>query len=180
MVSKAVVTLEAEEDGVGYRLATSDAVEEHAQMLYAICLTHTRCVADAGDVFQDVFLTYHRKQPSCADAEHLKAWLIRTALNCARRVASDSWRTRVVPLTPALADGLVGVAQFRTPEQIAVFQALSELPETYRSVLHLFYIEDQPIAEIALALELEPGAVKMRLARGRVMLREALKEESHV
>ena len=179
-MSEAVVALEVEGDEAGYRLATSDAVEAYAQMVYAICLTHTRCVADAGDVFQEVFLAYHRKQPTCADAEHLKAWLIRTALNCARQVAGDSWRTRVVPLTPAMADGLVGVAQFRTPEQMAVFQALSELPETYRSVLHLFYVEDQPIAEIALALELEPGAVKMRLARGRVMLREALKEDSHV
>ena len=166
-----------------YRLSTDAAVQTHGQMVYAICLTHTRCVADAGDVFQEAFLTYHRKQPACRDAEHLKAWLIRVTLNCARRVATDSWRTRIVPLTPAMVNGLAETAQFRTPEQRAVFRALSELPDTYRSVLHLFYIEDQPIAQIALALDIEPGAVKMRLARGRVMVREALeahKEDSYV
>jgi RNA polymerase sigma-70 factor (ECF subfamily) len=161
--------------------STHQVVERYQTMVYAICLTHTRCRGDADDVFQEVFLTYHRKQPPCHDDEHRKAWLIATTLMVARRVATTSWRTRVVPLRPDAAE-LDAPQVFRLPrlDQDDLFQALSGLPEAYRSVIHLFYFEDLAIAQIATVLDLEPGAVKMRLSRGRTMLRQALtKENSH-
>jgi RNA polymerase sigma-70 factor (ECF subfamily) len=152
-------------------------------MVYGICLTHTRCRSDADDVFQEVFLTYHRKQPQCHDEEHRKAWLITTTMNLSRRVATSTWRTRVVPYpqdqesTRALEETF----HFGVEEYDALFAALAGLPDTYRSVIHLFYFEDLPISQIGSVLALEPGAVKTRLSRGRTMLREALsKEDSHV
>jgi RNA polymerase sigma-70 factor (ECF subfamily) len=40
--------------------------------------------------------------------------------------------------------------------------------------MHLFYFEDLPIARIAELLDLELGAVKMRLSRGRELMRGQL------
>jgi RNA polymerase sigma-70 factor (ECF subfamily) len=153
---------------------TEQVVQRFESMVYGIAVTHTQCRADADDVYQDVFLTYHRKRPACRDAEHLKAWLIRTTLNRSRQVASSSWRTRVVALTPENAEQLPARFQFRTELQQAVFWALTQLPETYRTPLFLFYFADLPIAQIAEALEIEPGAVKMRLSRARAMMRDQL------
>jgi len=159
--------------------ATAEVVERYQGMVYAICLTHTRCVGDAEDAFQEVFLTYHRKQPLCNDEEHRKAWLITTTLTIARRVSTSSWRTRVQPLPDKEQD--TGEAfRFDIEEYDELFTALTWLPEAYRTVIHLFYFEDLPIAEIAAVLGEEPGAVKMRLSRARTMLRETMtKEDSY-
>ncbi|MDR2381369.1 MAG: sigma-70 family RNA polymerase sigma factor [Bifidobacteriaceae bacterium] len=158
----------------GPDLETAAVLSRYEGLVYRIALTHTACRSDADDVYQNVFLTYHRKRPACADEEHLKAWLITTALNCARQVAGSSWRTRVVPLAPEHAGALPARFQFRTELQQAVFWALSQLPESYRTVLFLFYFEDWPAARIGRVLGLEVGAVKMRLSRGRTMMREQL------
>ncbi|MDQ7992141.1 MAG: sigma-70 family RNA polymerase sigma factor [Propionicimonas sp.] len=153
---------------------THAVVVRYESMVYGIALTHTRCRGDADDVFQDVFLTYHRRQPECASEEHRKAWLITTTLNCARRVAGSSWRTRVVPLNPHEAEAPPDQFQFATDEQNVLFRALRALPENSRTVLHLFYFEDLPVNRIAEVLGLETGAVKMRLSRARAQMRDRL------
>ena len=158
--------------------ATAEAVERYHQMVYAICLTHTRCRGDADDVFQEVFLAYHRKQPVCHDEEHRKAWLIRTTLNLARRAATGSWRARVVLGATDEAGG--DVFSFDVAEYDELFAALRGLPEAYRTVIHLFYFEDLPVTRIAALLGQSEGAIKTRLSRGRTRLREAMKEDSHV
>jgi len=156
---------------------TPAVIARYQSMVYGIAVTHTSCRADADDVFQEVFLAYHRKQPECHDEEHRKAWLITTTVTCARRVALSSWRTRVVPLTPADASALPGTFRFATDEQNAIFRALAAIPVAYRTVLHLFYFEDQPVARIAEQLALEPAAVRMRLSRGRRLMRDQLGDE---
>ncbi|MDR3070845.1 MAG: sigma-70 family RNA polymerase sigma factor [Propionibacteriaceae bacterium] len=153
---------------------TRAVISRYESMVYAIALTHTKCRVDADDVFQETFLAYHRKHPDCRNEEHLKAWLIVATMNCAKRVVANSWRTRVVPLTAEHAADLPDVFSFKTDEQDAVFRALSDLPENYRTVLHLFYFEDLPVLRIAEILDLAAGAVKMRLSRGREMLRSQL------
>ncbi|MDR0849617.1 MAG: sigma-70 family RNA polymerase sigma factor [Propionibacteriaceae bacterium] len=154
---------------------TDEVIARYQKMVYAISLTHTPSRPDADDVFQEVFLTYHRKNPSCNDEEHRKAWLITTTLTIAKRVSTSSWRVRVVPLTSDIEESSF---TFRTDEQNALFAALAKIPETYRTPLHLFYFDDLSVATIAQVLTLETGAVKMRLSRGRSLMREIL-EESH-
>jgi RNA polymerase sigma-70 factor (ECF subfamily) len=144
-------------------------------MVYGIALTHTRCQGDADDVFQEVFLAYHRRMPRVRSEEHRKAWLIVATLNCAKAVASSSWRTRVVPMSLEAIDAATApVFHFATEQQDQLFRAMNALPGDYRIVLHLFYFEDLPIAEIARLLDIEPGTVKMRLSRGRGLMRDQL------
>jgi RNA polymerase sigma-70 factor (ECF subfamily) len=158
------------------RLADTRAVvERYRTMVYGIALTHTRCRGDADDVFQDVFLAYHRRQPRLRSEEHRKAWLIAATLNCAKAVASASWRTRVVPMTlDDMEAAAPTVFTFDNDAEDAIFRALAAIPEDFRTVLHLFYFEDLPIAQIAVVLDLQPGAVKMRLSRGRAAMRDQL------
>lgn len=155
-------------------LDSAGVVRRYEAMVYGIALTHTRCRGDADDVYQDVFLTYHRRHPECRSEDHRKAWLITTTLNCARAINRSSWRTRVVPLSPQEAGELPAQFSFATDEQNVVFRALRSLPDNYRTVLHLFYFEDLPVARIADVLGVEAGAVKMRLSRGRGLMRDKL------
>lgn len=157
---------------------THAVVERYESMVYGIAVTHTACRGDADDVYQEVFLTYHRRRPEFNDEEHRKAWLITTTLNCSKRVRLSSWRTRVVPLSRDHVD--TGTASttddftLATDEQNVLFRALRSLPENQRSVLYLFYFEDLPVARIADLLGVEPGTVRVRLSRGRTRMRDKL------
>lgn len=155
-------------------LDTHDVVVRYQRMVYGIALSHTGCAGDADDAFQEVFLAYHRRHPGFRSEEHRKAWLITTTLNCARQISGSSWRTRVVPLAPGADGAAPAQFEFATLEQNLVFTALRTLPVPYRSVLHLFYFEDCAIARIAEALDLSVPTVKMRLSRGRRMMRDQL------
>ena len=55
-----------------------------------------------------------------------------------------------------------------------VLDRIAELPETYRTILLLRDVEDLDTEETAKALEISPGAVKTRLHRARLALRELL------
>ena len=66
---------------------------------------------------------------------------------------------------------------FETPESGELFEAAMNLPEKYRIVIHLFYYEDYSIHEIAGILKLSENNVKVRLSRGRSLLKEKLQEK---
>jgi RNA polymerase sigma-70 factor (ECF subfamily) len=159
-------------------LNTSQAIALYRDMVYAIALTHTRNRSDAEDVFQEVFLAYHRKQPFFKDSERYRAWLIVTTVNCSRQVTAGSWRNRTVPIDEEIVDEQPDDSfRFRTDEQDAVFAAFQELLPRYRTVLHLFYFEDMSISQISSVLGIEAGTVRVQLSRGRAQMREKLKGE---
>ncbi len=146
-------------------------IHKYKRMVFAIALSHTGNRSDADDVFQDVFLTYYKKNVAFNDEEHRKAWLIKTAINCSKRVTFNPFRKNTV----SLSNDLPCENLFSTDEQNTVFSALGNLPQKYRVVLHLFYFEDMAVKEIADNLDINEGAVKMRLMRGREQLRQELK-----
>lgn len=149
-----------------------DSIIDHYQdMVYGLALARTGCRADADDVFQEVFLAYCQCGKTFRDEEHRKAWLLRTTVNQCRRVTSSSWRRKTVPLSER-EDVPV---QFQEPEENQVWEALQSLSEDYRLPLYLFYFQGLSTQEIAKALAVRPGTVRMRLTRGRDQLREALK-----
>ena len=59
----------------------SNAMKTYGDTVYRLALCRTQNAADAEDVYQDVFLRLLGQKTSGWDGEHLKAWLIRTALN---------------------------------------------------------------------------------------------------
>ena len=148
-----------------------EIIRRYQSMVYGLALARTGSPADADDVFQETFLAYYRAGKVFREEEHRKAWLLRTTLNLSRRVTQSTYRRKVVPL----AEGEGVALPFREPEENRVWQALQSLGEDYRLPLYLFYFEELPTDRIAKVLALRPGAVRMRLSRGRDQLRELLK-----
>ncbi|MCI9671233.1 MAG: sigma-70 family RNA polymerase sigma factor [Lawsonibacter sp.] len=148
-------------------------LDRYQDMVYGLALARTGSRTDADDVFQEVFLAYYQSGKVFRDEEHRKAWLLRTTVNQSRRVTASSWRRKTVPLSER-EDTPV---QFREPEENRVWEALQALAEDYRLPIYLFYFQELPTQEIAKILAIRPGAVRMRLTRGREQLREKLKGE---
>lgn len=141
--------------------------DTYADMLYRLAVSMLRSPSDAEDAVQNAFCRYLDRAPDFRDSEHEKAWLLRVLINQCK----DMMRRRKVrawlPIE-ALTD--IGVQAKSTPALDAVYT----LPEKYKAVIILYHLEEMSIDEIAEALSLSPSAVKMRLSRGRDMLREAL------
>jgi RNA polymerase sigma-70 factor (ECF subfamily) len=162
---------------------TEAVIARYTRTVYSVALTHTGNRSDADDVFQEVFLAYHRAHPVFNSEEHRKAWLLRTTLNHCLKVTQGSWRGRTAALDEGAA--AAGAADnggrhaqedftLKTEQQDLIFRALQALPAQYRTVIHLFYLEDLPIATVAEVLDEQPGTVKTRLSRARALMREQM------
>jgi RNA polymerase sigma-70 factor (ECF subfamily) len=145
--------------------------------------------SDAEDVTQDVLLTVIRKLPTFRGESTLGTWLHRITVNAAlgyrRKRAHRAEHEIHDPLGDFGDDGHHRSAVRRwseTPEtelvnretQQLIEQAMDTLPELYRDVYVLADIEGLPNAEIADILGIHVPAVKSRLHRARLMMRNAL------
>ena len=108
-------------------------------------------------------------RPVFRNAEHEKAWLIRTTLHRASDLRKSAAR-RNVPLEEA-AQAAAAEAEHE------LLNAVRALPEKYSAVIHLHYYEGYSLKEIGTLLGLPAATVGSRLARGRERLRQMLKEE---
>ena len=78
---------------------------------------------------------------------------------------------KVVPL-----EDYMETLTFESEESSELFEAVMTLPEKYRITIHLFYYEDYSVNEIADIQKISVSNVKTRLSRGRMLLKEKLKE----
>lgn len=143
-------------------------VEQYSSMLLHIAMTRLHTPADAEDAVQEVYLRLLTARPRFRDAEHEKAWLIRTTL----QRASDMCRAAERKNLPLEEAG--EVAREDAPKLLSSVQAL---PAKYSAVIHLHYYEGYSIKEIARLLRLPGPTVGTRLARGREKLRQMLRED---
>ncbi len=154
------------------RTETEKLIERYRDNLFAAAFSVCRNPQDADDIVQETFLQYHTSGRDFESEEHIRAWLIRAAINRAKNVNRAFWRHASVPL-----EEYMETLTFEAPEAEGLFEEVMRLPEKYRTVIHLFYYEDYAAKEIAAILGLSESNVKVRLSRGREMLRKALKEE---
>ena len=146
-------------------------VEMHADTVWRIALSRTRRQDAAEEVFQEVFLRLFQKERQFNEEEHRKAWLIRTTLICCRSYLTASLKNTTLSLEE------VGDTIALPEEKSVLFEALLRLPAKYRIPLQLHYIEGLDSDKGAKAMGIRPGTFRVRLSRGRNLLREILKGE---
>jgi len=147
----------------------SNAMETHGPTVYRLALVRMQNIADAEDVYQDVFLRLLGQETADWDAEHTKAWLIRTTVNrCA-----DLYRFRLRRNVLALEE-LPEVAAPADAGMPELWETVGRLPEKLRTVVHLHYAEGYTAEEIAALLAVPAVTVRTRLHRARVKLRDLL------
>lgn len=154
------------------RKTVESLISEYQTKLYIAAFNVCKNAEDAKDVVQDTFIAYHISKQEYQDENHIRAWLFRVAVNKAKDMNKSFWRKNKVSL-----EDYMETLQFETKEDSNLFKTVMELPEKYRIVIHLFYYEDMSVREIAEVLRVSEGNVKMRLSRGRKLLKDVLKEE---
>ena len=158
-------------DGATVPLELDALYEAYADMIYRLALVRTRNRADAEDVLQDVFFRCLRRQPHFRDQEHQKAWLITAAINSSKSLLDRADRRH-----GAGAEALEFLSTEDDTDN-SVYNAVMQLPDKYRTAVHLFYYEGYSGEEIGRMTETKPSTVKSHLHRAREALRKVLKED---
>lgn len=145
-------------------------IHTYGNKLFRLCLTMLGNVSDAEDAVQETIITYMQKAPDFENAEHEKAWIIMVATNKCRDMLRFRLRHPQIDIESL---------QLFSPTQLdsGVIDALMTLPERFKIVLILYYVEEYRIDDIAKIINKTPSAVKMRLQKGRRLLEEKYRKE---
>lgn len=153
------------------KLSAEDAFRQFGDRVFSAAFSATGSREDADDVVQDTFLKYWDTDQDFADENHIKAWLLRVAINRSRDLLRSFWHRKKVPWEDYMEE-----LPFKEPEDKSLFEAVMELPRKYRVTIHLHYYEDVSVSEIAEILHTTEGTVKSQLSRGRKLLKTKLME----
>ncbi len=146
------------------------AVRTYGDMLYRISIVMLKNHADSEDAVQETFIKYMLKAPDFESENHEKAWLITVCTNKCRDILRKQSRTTV--------DGEEILRNIAADEESHdILEALLELPEKFRIVMTLHYVEGYKVDEIAKIIGKTSSAVKMRLSKGRTLLKELYRKE---
>ena len=184
-------------------MAADAATMEFEQLLapvleraYGVALRLTRDPTDAEDLVQDAALLAFRGFRTFERGTNFRAWFLRILTNAfisarrkkrpedeglsldtppnafmqrqAQRLVGESAR----PKYQAGGDVVREVLAKLDTEQVVA--AIDQLPEEFRVVSVLYFLEDQPYQEIAQTLGIPVGTVRSRLHRGRALLQQRL------
>lgn len=150
-------------------------VGAYYEPLYRFALSLSRSEADAGDLTQQTFYIWAAKGGQLRDSAKVKTWLFTTLhrefLGSVRR------QGRFVHHELGSVEGELPVVEpdaVRRLESAELMSVLMQVEEPYLAPLVLFYLGGHSYQEIAKILDVPPGTVMSRLARGKDRLRARL------
>ncbi len=172
----------------GERRSFEPLVRRHERRVFRVTLAILGNVEDAEEAMQDTFVKAFRHLDQFRKESRFTTWLTRIAINEA--IQKRNTRKNFVPLAQAEnAEKNFTPRRYEpwksNPEQLYgkqeihrfVEEAIQSLPEIYREAFVLRDVEELSAEEAAEALQVSVPALKSRLLRARLMMREALAEK---
>jgi len=163
-------------------------VREHQGLCWHIIQRMVRNPDDTRELCQDTFLRVHQCLHQYRGESALKSWIGRVAYTIALRhlqhkriPLAEAHDDDGAPLVETVADDFdleAAWADAETAQQL--HRAIEALPPLQRTVLTLYYLEENTIPEIAHITGLASGTIKSHLFRSRLRLREALETRTGV
>ena len=176
--------------------AFREMVERYNKRVYSLAYGVLRNAEDAEEATQDTFLTLYRKIGTFDETKKFFSWFYRVALNQAytrarRRkpgtaVAIDDFLPKFSSdghlASPELPDWSGSVEDEVMARELAgrAEEFISELPPAYRDVIWMYDVEEIATSDIAETLEISIPALKSRLHRARLYVRQRLAEISRL
>ncbi|MBT2759583.1 RNA polymerase sigma factor SigW [Mesobacillus foraminis] len=171
----------------GDQNAYGEVVELYKDKVFQLCYRMLGNRHEAEDIAQEAFIRAYVNIQSFNLNKKFSSWIYRIATNlCIDRIRKkkpDYFLDAEVPGTEGLTMYSQIASDTALPEdeleslelQETVQKEISKLPDKYRSVIVLKYIEELSLNEISEILDLPLGTVKTRIHRGREALRQQLR-----
>lgn len=148
-------------------------MERYANMVYCQAYVMMGNQYDAEDIVQEVFYKYMLARPGFREENAEKAWFCRVTANRCRDLIRKRKRHQEVSLEEVKSEDEYGdMGQ-------GLISVILSLPEKYREVIYLHYYAGYRVEEIARMLGTTANAVKKRLQRGRMLMKESLEGDSY-
>ena len=172
-------------------------VSRYERKVYALALKLTGNQADAEEIAQDVFLTIYQKLDTFRGESLLSSWIYRVTANAAFMKLRDRRKRAKVPFeegtaTPEGGDENMPAVTATYPQGdwstsadamlergelgTKLSDAIAQLPEKFKLIFLLKDVQGLSNEEIADVVNMSVPAVKSRLHRARLFLREKLQE----
>ncbi|WP_456272737.1 RNA polymerase sigma factor SigW [Bacillus sp. AK031] len=167
--------------------AFAEVIELYKDKVFQICFRMLGNRHEAEDISQEAFIRAYVNIHTFNQKRKFSTWLYRIATNlCIDRIRKkkpDYYLDAEVTGTDGLtmysqvaADGQLPEEEVEEMElQEEIQRQILKLPDKYRSVIVLKYIEELSLLEISEILDLPLGTVKTRIHRGREALRKQLR-----
>ena len=134
-------------------------------------LCYVRNTSDAEDIAQEVFIKLFTCGVSFENDEHIKAWLLRCAINMSKNLLHSHWYRFSAPLEAAEEK-----IHYDVTDDGELLSVLHKLGRKNRVALYMYYYEGYSAAEIAKILNINENTVSAR-SRGRRQLKRLLTDE---
>ncbi len=178
---------DGEAEGVKKRKSFEAEALQHMEALYRTALRMTKNESDAEDLVQEAYVKAYRFWDRFEPGSNCRAWLFKIMTNIFINEYRSKTRSPMSVNVDELDDnflyGQLAVDETtRNPEQELfsrifdddVKKAIESLPDDFRKVVVLAFLEGFSYQEIADIMDLQLGTVKSRLHRGRKLLQKAL------
>ena len=152
-------------------------VRAYADLVLRVCYTYLRSTADAEDVCQDTLVKLLLREEPFRDPGHERAWVVRVAVNACKNLLRDRGahpEADLAAVPEPTASPAPGESELRQRDD-RVLAAVMALPLPQREAVYLHYYEGYPTREVARIVGATDAAVRQRLSRARVRLRDDLK-----
>jgi len=146
------------------------AIDAWGDDVFRLALRRTGNKVDAEDVFQNVFVKLLDAKDRITSQRHLKAWLLRTAVNSSTDVLRKRGRNAPLESCEAMREYEL------TAEELTLHEAVDTLSQAQRTTVHLFYFEGYRTEEIAHITGETPSTVRSHLHRARKKLKICLED----
>ena len=161
-------------------------IEVYGKDLYTFCLWLAKNQEYADDLYQDTFLTAIEVTDRIDREENIKNYLLSISVRLWKnRKRKWAWRNRIAP-TVEMEEGFHVDLAYEEKDRVldnekstVVKSAIAALPEKYRVIILLYYMEEVPQERIAEILHVPAGTVKSRLYAARKLLKSELEEYFH-
>ncbi len=153
--------------------------EHYMKTVYRVSFAYMKNAAETEDAVQETFFRLIRKDPRFESAEHEKAWLIRTASNVCKNMLKHPSRKHedIEEHSELQSADRPETQRAEHPEVTDVLQAITGLPDKYKTVIYLYYYEGYDSAQIAKLLQKPKSTIRSYLSEARLLLKERLGDE---
>jgi len=152
----------------------TEIYNRHSEMLYRICFAYMKNPADTEDAVQNTFCNLLKSWVIFENAEHEKAWLIRTAANVCKNALKHWWRKR------ENLDDFENLQAAKSYVEIdETFCEVMKLPDKYKTTVYLYYYEGYDSTEIAKILQKPQSTIRYYLSTARRLLKAGLGGDFH-
>lgn len=152
--------------------AVENALDLYGNDILRLAFSYLKRREDAEDILQETLIRFMQSAGVFEREGQVKSWLLQVAANLCR----DHLRSAEYKRTVAMPEGYdIASTEDLSEGESAVMQAVMALPDKYRTVIHLYYMEGYTTKEIAVILGKRDATVRSLLKRGREKLEKMMK-----